>query len=124
MAPYIALVIFVLSMLYLIWALSFSDRIKLLLKNKPERVEQVEVAGKRIIDRDEVYTRYLVVFKFSDGSVKELKVGAYSERAIYDSIQEGDTGKLIYKEIDNIEQFKDEDDRRVRRLFIRFEKDS
>jgi len=97
---------------------------------RPEQFEQVEVTGKRIkqdtnIKRGKRLTLYthIVTFKFSDNSEKELKVGFESER-IYNLLQEGETGTLTYKEIENIEQkYENEDDYYKGRLFISFEKD-
>jgi hypothetical protein len=79
---------------------------------RPTQVEQAEVVEKRIFQKlispegieAEKYNDYIVAFKFSDGSVKELSVGkgnAHSGtgRNVYDSINEGDIGILTYKEI-------------------------
>ena len=96
----------------------------------PEQFEQVEVTGKRIRQdisgsrgRRRTHYTHIVAFKFSDGLEKELKVGFESER-IYNLLQEGETGTLIYKEIENIEQkYENEDEHYKGRLFISFEKD-
>jgi len=106
------------------------------LTNRPEQSEQVEVIGKRIYqssDNGKVWSTYIVAFRFPDGSVKELSVGTNSSRinsnrddhnSIYDSINQGDTGILIYKEIEKIEEkYKNEDLRYDGRQFIGFEKD-
>jgi len=70
------------------------------LRNVPEQIEQVEVSGKRIKparDSDD-YPDYYVSFKFSDGSVKEFAAGRPNKKEYYNAINEGDTGKLTYKE--------------------------
>jgi len=108
----------------------------------PEQSVQVEIVGKRIREYQspgtgeapsKIYSTYIVAFKFTDGSVKELEV-AYTSRDpkkkegpcyIYDSLHEGDTGILIYKEIENIEEkCKNEEMRYDYRLFVRFTRDS
>ena len=98
--------------------------------NSPEQHEQAEVIAKRIVkeisgDGDYFINTYIVAFKFSDGLVKELRVGdGRSGRKIYDSINEGDTGILTYKEREDIEEkYKNEDQRWEGMRFISFEKD-
>lgn len=114
---------------------------ELQLKNKPEKSAQVEVVGKKISKYSSSGSKmsgyrtsytYIVAFEFSDGSVKELSVDRKSYRrtpksepysSAYDSIQEGDIGTLIYKEIDNIEgKYKNEEMYWEGRLFISVEK--
>jgi len=89
--------------------------------NLSEWVERVEVTGKRIIqssggsDSGKTY-RYIVAFQLPDGTEKELRVGKINSSKLYNSINDGDTGILTYKEKENV---KAESDRR----FISFEKD-
>jgi len=100
--------------------------------NRPVQAEQVEVIGKRIRQTENFDSGkrndYIVAFKFSDGSVKELEVGSgrsYSStgREVYDSIHEGDKGMLTYKEIKDIgEKYKNENTRYFGRYFYSFEK--
>ena len=111
--------------------------IKAELKHNPEQSAQVEVVSKRVIKerRRRFTTRYtyIVTFEFSDGSAKEVEVDRNSTRGnpitelynfIYDTIDEGDTGILTYKEIENIEvYFENENLCRGGRKFISFEKD-
>jgi hypothetical protein len=104
--------------------------------NRPEQFEQVEVVGKRTKYNSNGnrpgYYIFIFAFEFSDGSVKELEVGDRGIRSnesisnlAYDSIHEGDTGTLIYKEIRNNENvYKNEDMHYAGRFFISFERDS
>ena len=65
---------------------------------------------------------YIVSFKFSDNSVKDLRI---KFSGTYDEIQEGDTGTLVFSEVENIEsKFKNERERYDCRKFVSFEKDS
>ena len=93
--------------------------------NRPEQSIQVEVAGKRIrkyssgkhASRVTVYSN-IVAFSFPDGSLKELEIDTGPSSSVYNSIHEGDTGVLIYKELKNIEKkYKDEAFRYVGRFF-------
>jgi len=111
---------------------------------QPEQNERAEVAGKRIIkgdngrtdvyygkrpynalgyvyyDSESVYTHYIVAFKCPDGAIKELRVN--SEK-MYDSLREGDTGILTYKERGSIEKKIESENLCYKdRLFIGFEK--
>ena len=109
--------------------------------NRPEQSAQVEVVSKRIrVDRSSgkhasyIDHYYIVTFKFSDGSVKELEVDWIHQRnsnkevysSAYDSMHEGDAGLLIYKEISNIEKkYKNNEDMCYDgRFLISFERDS
>jgi len=102
---------------------------------RPEQREQVEVVGKRIRewgDGPELSpsSDYIVAFKFSDGSVKELAVASGASylnepKRIYNSFNTGDKGILAYKEIENIEdKYTTEEERYNGRKFISFDKDS
>ena len=112
------------------------------LDNQPEQSVPVEVAEKRI-DKgygsgnhrapSSTHYRYLISFRFSDGSVKELEVdfiGLWGRpetipySPVYDEINEGDTGILIYKELENNEQKYSKGFQYQGRKFIRFEKDA
>ena len=101
--------------------------------NRPEQSAQVEVVGKRIRVSNNFGKRYsftsysnIVAYKFPDGLVKELEIDTGKFSSAYDSIHEGDTGILIYKEIKNIEKkYKNNDSMRYDgRFFISFERDS
>ena len=109
-------------------------------RNSPELSARVEVVEKRFTKahntsrggRVEARTlyHYYVSFKLSDGSVKEFEVGIDSvgrdsDREaycfVYNALNEGDVGNLIYNESENAE------DRRFSptayRRFLSFEKD-
>jgi len=93
---------------------------------KSEQYAQVEVVGKRVRPTSVRHGKdsYIVAFKFPDGSVKELEVGI-GRRKVYDSIQEGDTGMLTYKERENIEEkIKNEELQFDGRRFISFKRDT
>jgi len=77
------------------------------MKNVPEHIEHVEVVGKRInpAEDSEDYPDYYVTFKFSDGSVKEFSAGRPNNKDCYNAINEGDIGKLTYKESGNNRRF-------------------
>ena len=91
------------------------------ISRQPVQEAQVTVVAKRTSDH---YTRNIVsykkskipncfvTFKFPDGSEKELKI----KHAIFENLQEGDTGTLSYKERKNATHF---DHRR----FVGFEKE-
>ena len=101
--------------------------IVMFISQKPDSVEQVEVVGKRTKKARFGGCFYIVSFKFPDGSVKELNVGAYCKnqnesRKFYESINEGDTGKLTYRGSGNMGVIKSESWHG--RFLIRFEKDS
>jgi len=99
----------------------------------PQQSEQVEVVGKRYVSDGSIdgsIDYYIVAFKFSDNSVKEFEVGSggflalNNPRGVYDSVKEGDTGTLTYREIENIEEkYKKEELHYAGREFIGFEKD-
>lgn len=99
------------------------------LKRSPERSASAEVVNKRVSryfspghrSTRTSYT-YYVTFEFPDGLVKEIKVDFISlsgrskiepYSSIYDSLIEGNTGILTYKEIEDYDV----------RSFISFEKD-
>ncbi len=128
----------------LIWIFFISEIIKIApigLNKRPEQAVKAEITEKRIESiyssvrrhaQSRTFYRYLIFFKFSDGSVKEFEVDTYwiygsSETApyspVYDELKEGDTGVLTYKELENIEQKYIEDQYRGRK-FISFEKDA
>ena len=96
------------------------DRIRL--RSQPIQNEQVIVAGKEIIKQRPPTRRgykkgatipyYVVTFKLSDGSMKELRV----DSAVFNDLQENDTGKLSFQEQKNATHFN-------HRRFISFEKD-
>ena len=112
------------------------------LDNQPEQSVPVEVAEKRIDKEHGLRSRnspsrttfaYRISFRFPDGSVKEFEVDrtgewSYSTTAphspVYDEINEGDTGILIYKELENNEQKYSKGLQYQGRKFIRFEKDA
>ena len=113
---------------------------KMQLKSSPEQAEQVEVVEKRInktyigssrgIGESKTAYTFYISFKFSDGSVKEFEVGRDSigrgiirepYNKVYDSLNEGDTGILTYKELKNAENRYYTPS--SYRLFISFEKD-
>jgi hypothetical protein len=102
----------------------------------------VQIIGKRIYkqpvfpfveDPENPIKDYLVAFRLPDGSVKELQVGNSTKlrktkrEGVYDSLHEGDTGKLAFKEMENIENlYHHDEDKHLNwegRLFISFEKD-
>jgi len=100
---------------------------------RPEQTAKVEVVDKRIRrysggGKSSKVTTYsnIVAFSFPDSSVKELKIDKGSFSSAYDSIHEGDTGILIYKEIKNIDKkYKNNENMRYDgRFFISFERDS
>jgi len=98
--------------------------------NSPEQQEQAEIIEKRIVeersgDGDGFTYHYIVAFEFSNGTVKELRVGVErSGHKRYDALNEGDTGILTYKERTDIEEkYKNENIRFEGRRFISFEKD-
>jgi hypothetical protein len=108
----------------------YSKEINTLVYKRPEQVESVKVTGKRTVFRaigpDQFY---IVAFKFSDGTVKELQVGIGPVddesfgRDFYDTIHENDTGILTFKERKSIEEkIKDENLHWKGRFFIRFER--
>jgi len=135
-ATRIFIILFVASIgTILVWAAAtIKDEITNV-NNRPEQSEQVEVVGKRIHitghERAPKYRDYyvfIVAFEFPDGSVKELQVEddlkKESYSSLYESIDEGDTGVLTYKEIENVEKkYQNEDIRYYGRLLISFEKD-
>ena len=91
--------------------------------------EQAEVVGKRVkneaYDNDVPTSQFIIAFKFSDGSIKELRVSMYGHgRKVYDTFHEGDTGILVYTERENLEKIsKKESEHWKGRRFISFEKD-
>ena len=110
-------------------------------RNRPEQFEQVEVVDKRVeqsyggggkYSGSHVF-RYIVAFKFIDGSVKEMRIDVHSTKTkkqevscdLYDALKEGDTGTITYKEVENVEEKYGytEDVYYDGRLFISFEKD-
>jgi len=112
--------LFLIPLLALFVVLAFRVLIpSVQLANKPE---QVEIVGKRTSEsfstgsrrsRPATYYTFIVSFNFPDGSVKEFAAGKTSQKigskqkaccSEYDSLHEGDTGILIYKEIANIEK--------------------
>lgn len=95
---------------------------ELLIRIRPLQREQVEVVGKRTATaltsaayglKEQKKPNCFITFKFSDGTKKELRV-TYN---IYESMQEGETGILIYQERKNAKKWS-------QRYFIGFEKDS
>jgi len=110
--------------------------------NRPEQSAQVEVVGKRVRRYHSSGSKgssgvtsytYIVAFQFPDGSVKEFRVGRQSKKngtegnvacSLYDSIYEGNTGILSYKELSNIEKKRNEGMHWEHRRFISFEKDA
>ena len=102
-------------------------------ENSPEQTHQVKVIGKRKSEQLKFKSQasvfdYIVAFGFPDGSQKELQVGnsVKSDSVIYDAIHKGDTGKLTFKERENIEAHYHVKDKHLHwngRLFINFEKD-
>ena len=102
-------------------------------ENSPEQTQQVKVIGKRTSEQfkfksDDSVFDYIIAFGFQDGSIKELRVGnsVKSDSVIYDSIHEGDTGELIFKEREDIEAHyyrNDKQDHWNGRLFINFKND-
>ena len=71
--------------------------------NAPEQEAHVEIAGKRIYENNEGYITFFISFKFYDGSIREIDEGrdgvSDNKRGIiYNSIHEGETGILTYKE--------------------------
>jgi len=86
----------------------------------PQQHVQVEVVEKKTgspsnSESKDRLSDYYITFRFSDGSEHELSVN----KKDYNSIQENDTGSLVYQERrdnDKTKQF------RIR--FVRFEKDS
>jgi len=91
-------------------------------QKEPEQIAQVEVIGKRThtshSTKGSTSTFYLVNFKFLGGDEKEFKITSKTRSAaeIYNSMQEGDTGTLTYKELKNATKFD-------HRFFVSFEKD-
>ena len=92
----------------------------------PEQHGQVRVVGKRIRTayieteygmEDRKYPQYLISFEFLDGVEKEFEIPGNLKISleIYDSIQEGDTGMLSYKESKNAKTYE-------KRRFINFKK--
>ena len=148
----IIFVIVIVLYIALLFAI-YKTNIHTILKSSPEKHEQVKVIGKRL-KRDVTHAKgyvYTVIvdcivsFKFADGSVKELTVGegdgyesiykrgepVESEfvkgicNEIWESIQEGNTGILTYKERENIkEKIPKKENHYKGRLFISFVKDS
>lgn len=137
--PFVVICGFAIVIVGVIWIIK-SPSVQL--KNRPEQTEQVEVIGKRIREHRTGGSKfspsttiyyYLITFKLSDGSEKEIFVGRNSQRQsgerkvscpTYDAIHEGDTGILTFKEIDNMEErYKDENVRWMGRTFLSFEKD-
>ncbi len=122
-AIFIVTIVLVLIMLFF-WFRNISP-----ILNSTELHERAEVIGKKIVEKnfdDTITSTYIVTFKFSDGSLKELWVGVdrAGEESYY-AINEGDIGTLTYKEIKAIEQkYKNEDIRWEGRRFISFMKDS
>ena len=97
-------------------------------RNTPriEYNEKAEVLGRRISSEGgDPQSHYLIAFKFSDGSIKELLIGFNRlARKVYDSFNEGDVGTLNYTEIENIEKkYRKETESWKGRGFISFEKD-
>lgn len=79
------------------------------LKRMPEQQAQVTAVKKTKMSSR--IPRYYVDFLFADGSLMQFNVGEGNSKAC-DSIQQRDTGKLIYKKYDNVF------------YFIRFEKNT
>ena len=97
----------------------FRRRYERIVLSRPEQREQVTLTGKRIKEYSDFPDDYLFVFKFPDHSKKEFIL---SGKECYDSFHEGDTGMLIYKEMQNIEDKKESIQCRYRHL-MSFEKD-
>lgn len=85
------------------------------LKAQPEQVAWVQIIKKeiRIEGSDPQFFYSIATFKTSDGIEIELKVF----RDVYKTMQEGDTGILTYKTLENSTRWE-------QRKFISFEKDS
>jgi len=97
-----------LGLLLILWILAVAPDMDAL-KKRPKQTARVEVVGKR---------RAIFAFRFPDGSIKEL-VDPHA------SIKINDTGMLIYKEREDIEQHIKKEKVRFRgRLFIGFKKDT
>jgi hypothetical protein len=112
--------------------------------NLPERTAQVEIVEKRVAEisvragrslrrSSSLYHKkrishyyYIVAFKLPDGTIKEMKInkiiGDENLCPVFEALEEGDKGKLTYKEKDK--QAKTEDQRRNNRLFLSFEKNT
>jgi|GEM_PF-1230632 len=117
----VMILLLIVSMLLIVFAvLPIDDMLRY--ENIPEQVEQVEVIGRRTISGGKPGVRmktYVVEFRLSDGSKKELVVSSNATR-IYNAIQKGETGKLTYKEIESNDGDKNF---RANRRLISFEKD-
>jgi|GEM_PF-5039012 len=121
--------IFVGVIFVLVYAVSRVPEIRY--GNRPIESAQVEVVDKRIEvgSLGTVWT-YFASFKFPDGSVKEFDLGCVRVRGFkepvsaYAAIEIGDTGRLKYKEISNLEQrIPKESIRHAGRYFWSFKKD-
>lgn len=90
----------------------------IILNRQSVQTEHVEVVSKRLTDRGYTphygnrYSRF-ITFKFPDGSEIEFNIKNKS----LDDFQEGDTGKLTYKQVGNSIQLSD-------LRFVSFEKNS
>jgi hypothetical protein len=107
-----------------------------LVEKSPEQCAQVQLVGKRSRDSTggECNTyHYYATFKFPDSSVKEFEIGVdFFKKGhhchfgkIYASMCEGDTGKLTYKESEElINRINKEEYLHKGREFVSFEKDT
>lgn len=93
---------------------------EIITEDRSKQYVQVEVAGKDTREpiNQKEGNMYIVVFRFADGSEKEFAV----EEKVYESVKENDSGKLTYKESENIEKNFKEGYHFFGRHFISFEK--
>jgi hypothetical protein len=103
--------LFVGSLLFVVWA---AWMVFLCLKVlKPMRQNKQPAERVRIIGKRNDWDNHVVVFEFSDGSVKEFQL---TEVGLFNAYRVNDTGMLTYKERENSEDY-------FSRVFVSFEKD-
>ena len=78
-------------------------------RKEPKQVVYDEILSKRWSyshsTKGGTTTERFVTFLFPNGDEKELKITGDGKREIYESLQEGDTGMLTYKELEEDNRF-------------------
>jgi len=105
-----------------------------LVEKSPEQCEKVQVVKKQTWENsNDKYITFYVTFKFPDNTEKEIRTGMDVKLKgdwvgncgnIFDSMNEGDTGRLTYKESEEVlERIKNPNNHFRAREFVKFEKD-
>ena len=113
-----AVTLFLMIIFFIVGIFFFCCLSELTLRIRPTQRDQVEIVGKRTAKnfatdyslKEAKIPKGIVTFKFSDGTEKELEVTF----ATYESMQEGDTGRILYQERKNATKWQ-------QRYFITFE---